>query len=133
MKNAINQGKSFMEYFSAFKQINPTSSLTYIYFHIVCPVGRKQELDETLVDMIVEDSQPLSIVEDNGFKAFVTDLLTPPIISITIQAGLKAVVDCKYEEQKHKAMAEIQKVDGVCFTADGDFLLIWKRIWPLHR
>ena len=32
---------------------------------------RKQEIDEALVNLIVKDLQPFSIVDDNGFKNFV--------------------------------------------------------------
>ena len=39
-------------------------------------MDRKQQLDEALVNMVVEGSQPFSIVEDGGFKAFVA-LLDP--------------------------------------------------------
>ncbi len=35
--------------------------LTLILSH---PVSRKQRLDEALVDMIVKDGQPFSVVED---------------------------------------------------------------------
>ncbi|KAK9535968.1 hypothetical protein VZT92_005795 [Zoarces viviparus] len=35
---------------------------------------RKQELDEALVSMIVKDTQPFSIVDDVGFRAFVSKL-----------------------------------------------------------
>lgn len=35
---------------------------------------RKQELDEALVSMIVGDTQPFSIVEDQGFREFVAKL-----------------------------------------------------------
>lgn len=34
-------------------------------------VSRKQKLDEALVDMIVKDGQPFSIVEDEGFQNFI--------------------------------------------------------------
>ncbi|XP_069014935.1 uncharacterized protein [Embiotoca jacksoni] len=35
---------------------------------------RKEELDEALVSMIVKDTQPFSIVDDVGFRAFVSKL-----------------------------------------------------------
>ena len=42
-------------------------------------VSRKLELDEALLQMVVVDAQPLSIVENAGFKAFV-NLLDPTYI-----------------------------------------------------
>lgn len=88
----------------------------YMYLHIFCPVNRKQQLDEALVDMIVEDSQPFSIVDDSGFKAFVAKL--DPTYALPSRQALKIMVDHKYEEQKQKAMAELQKTEGVSLTAD---------------
>nr|XP_055075686.1 E3 SUMO-protein ligase ZBED1-like isoform X2 [Misgurnus anguillicaudatus] len=79
-------------------------------------VNRKQQLDEALVDMIVEDSQPFSIVDDSGFKAFVAKL--DPTYALPSRQALKVMVDHKYEEQKQKAMAELQKTEGVSLTAD---------------
>lgn len=87
-----------------------------MYLHMFCPVNRKQQLDEALVDMIVEDSHPFSIVDDSGFKAFVAKL--DPTYALPSRQALKIMVDHKYEEQKQKAMAELQKTEGVSLTAD---------------
>lgn len=35
---------------------------------------RKQQLDEALVDMVAKDSQPFTVVEDEGFRGFVQKL-----------------------------------------------------------
>ncbi|XP_036069592.1 zinc finger BED domain-containing protein [Oryzias melastigma] len=52
--------------------------------------ARKQLLDEALVDMVIKDSQPFSVVEDEGFRDFV-DLLDPTYILPTKRA-LKSMV-----------------------------------------
>ncbi|KAG7481757.1 hypothetical protein JOB18_004138 [Solea senegalensis] len=36
--------------------------------------GEKSQIDEDLVSMVIEDTQPYSIVEDKGFKRFVKSL-----------------------------------------------------------
>ncbi|XP_076747072.1 uncharacterized protein LOC111500676 isoform X3 [Maylandia zebra] len=36
--------------------------------------GEQSQIDEDLVSMVIEDSQPFSIVEDKGFKRFVKSL-----------------------------------------------------------
>ncbi|KAK9525412.1 hypothetical protein VZT92_016124 [Zoarces viviparus] len=77
---------------------------------------RKQELDESLVSMIVKDTQPFSIVDDVGFRAFVSKL-DPNCVLPTRQA-LKAMVEAKYESAKEKDMAKVEKVAAVSLTSD---------------
>ncbi|XP_054635140.1 zinc finger BED domain-containing protein 4-like isoform X1 [Dunckerocampus dactyliophorus] len=79
-------------------------------------VSRKQQLDAALVDMIVVDMQPFSIVEDKGFKAFV-NLLDPTYI-IPNRKALGKKVDDKYKATKEKAMALVSKASAVSLTAD---------------
>ncbi|XP_024117292.1 zinc finger BED domain-containing protein 1 [Oryzias melastigma] len=77
---------------------------------------RKQELDEALVSMIVKDTQPFTIVEDIGFRGFVSKL-DPNYVLPTRQA-LKAMVEVKYEAEKEKTKAKIQKAAAVSLTSD---------------
>ena len=63
------------------------------YFFIL--EDRKKKLDEALVNMVVKDSQPFSIVND--FKEFVA-LLDPTYTPSTRQA-LKNMVLQRYEEE----------------------------------
>ncbi|XP_056442541.1 E3 SUMO-protein ligase ZBED1-like isoform X2 [Gadus chalcogrammus] len=79
-------------------------------------VDRKQQLDEALVNMVVEDSQPFSIVEDGGFKAFVA--LLDPTYTMPSRKAVKNMVFRKYEEEKTKAKAAMQKVQAVSLTSD---------------
>ncbi|XP_034530089.1 uncharacterized protein LOC117805468 [Notolabrus celidotus] len=77
---------------------------------------RKQELDEALVSMIVKDTQPFSVVDDVGFRTFVSKL-DPNYILPTRQA-LKAMVEAKYETAKEKAKAKVEKAATVSLTSD---------------
>ncbi|KAK1888975.1 Zinc finger BED domain containing protein 4 [Dissostichus eleginoides] len=70
---------------------------------------RKQDLDEALVNLIVKDTQPFSVVEDVGFRAFVA-LLDPNYVIPTRQA----MVDAKCVLERNKAIAEMQKVAAEC-------------------
>ncbi|XP_028437798.1 uncharacterized protein LOC114558197 [Perca flavescens] len=80
------------------------------------PMSRKLELDEALLEMLVVDAQPLSIVENVGFKAFV-NLLDPTYVRPG-RKTLKAMLQRKYEVTKEKAMAELGKASTVSLTAD---------------
>lgn len=53
--------------------------LTSFFLTFLSPDSRKQLLDDALVDMVIKDSQPFSVVEDEGFRNFV-DLLDPTYI-----------------------------------------------------
>ncbi|TWW56101.1 hypothetical protein D4764_08G0000880 [Takifugu flavidus] len=68
------------------------------------PVSRKQKLDEALVDMIVKDGQPFSIIEDEGFQNFIKIL--DPSYSIPSRKTVKAMVEARYTVAKEKALAE---------------------------
>ncbi|KAJ4929375.1 hypothetical protein JOQ06_004984 [Pogonophryne albipinna] len=82
----------------------------------------KQDLDEALVNLIVKDTQPFSVVADVGFRAFVA-LLDPNYVIPTRQA-IKAMVDAKYVLESNKAIAEMKKVAAVSLTSD-----MWTSIW----
>ncbi|XP_033990656.1 zinc finger BED domain-containing protein 4-like [Trematomus bernacchii] len=77
---------------------------------------RKQDLDEALVNLIVKDTQPFSVVEDVGFRAFVA-LLDPNYV-IPKRQAVKAMVEAKYALERSKAIADMQKVVAVSLTSD---------------
>ncbi|XP_068190504.1 E3 SUMO-protein ligase ZBED1-like isoform X1 [Antennarius striatus] len=79
-------------------------------------VDWKRELDEALVNLVVKDWQPFSIVDDCGFKEFV-GLLDPSYV-LPYRRALKSMVLQKYEEEKTKAKAVMVRVEAVSLTAD---------------
>ncbi|KAJ4922014.1 hypothetical protein JOQ06_004033 [Pogonophryne albipinna] len=86
---------------------------------------RQQDLDEALVNLIVKDTQPFSVVEDVGFRAFVA-LLDPNYVIPTRQA-VKAMVDVKYVLERNKAIADMQKIAAECNNFPKHTLL---KTWP---
>ncbi|XP_055065986.2 uncharacterized protein [Misgurnus anguillicaudatus] len=52
--------------------------------------SRQKDVDDALVDMIIKDSQPFSVVEDEGFRAFVKKL--DPAYVLPTRHGLKTMV-----------------------------------------
>ncbi|TWW54923.1 hypothetical protein D4764_0190400 [Takifugu flavidus] len=80
------------------------------------PDKRKQEFDEALVDFIVKDSQPFTVVSDPGFRALVAKL--DPTYTLPSRQTVKAMVERRYVEEKEKAKAALQNVDSVSLTAD---------------
>ncbi|TWW54792.1 hypothetical protein D4764_01G0007630 [Takifugu flavidus] len=79
-------------------------------------LSRKQKLDEALVDMIVKDGRPFSIVEGEGFQNFIKIL--DPSYSIPSRKAVKAKVEARYTVAKEKALAEIKQTSAVGLTAD---------------
>ncbi|TWW53771.1 hypothetical protein D4764_0116830 [Takifugu flavidus] len=77
---------------------------------------RKQELDEALVDFIVKDSQPFTVVSDPGFRALVAKL--DPTCTLPSRQTVKVMVERREVEEKEKAKAALQNVDSVSLTAD---------------
>ncbi|TWW69513.1 hypothetical protein D4764_18G0003190 [Takifugu flavidus] len=80
------------------------------------PPGEKQELDEALVDFIVKDSQPFTVVSDPGFRALVAKL--DPTCTLPSRQTVKAMVERRDVEEKEKAKAALQNVDSVSLSAD---------------
>ena len=66
--------------------------------------------------MVVKDCQPFSIVEDVGFKKFVS-LLDPNYI-LPSRKALKTMVATKFEEEKEKGKEELKKATAVGLTSD---------------
>lgn len=71
-------------------------------------------LDEALVNMLVKDSQPFSIVDDCGFKEFVA--LLDPTYTLPSKQALKQMVIQRYGGQKNtiKGHAEDEDSDTDC-------------------
>ncbi|KAJ8336870.1 hypothetical protein SKAU_G00380900 [Synaphobranchus kaupii] len=66
--------------------------------------------------MVIKDTQPFTVVEDEGFRELVQKL-DPTYILPTRQA-LKNMVAAKYQETKEKGKAEMQKVVAVSLISD---------------
>ncbi|XP_073670235.1 E3 SUMO-protein ligase ZBED1-like [Paramisgurnus dabryanus] len=77
---------------------------------------RKKMVDEALVNMVIKDSQPFSVVDDVGFRELV-HVLDPSYVLPTRKA-LKSMVDSKYEEAKEKAKEKLDNVVAVSLTSD---------------
>jgi galactitol-specific phosphotransferase system IIB component len=73
-------------------------------------------LDDALVDMVAKDYQPVSLVEDEGFKNFVTLLDLKYVIPS--RRKLTALVEAKYDEERAKAIQEVSRATRVSLTTD---------------
>ncbi|KAG7526985.1 zinc finger BED domain-containing protein 4-like [Solea senegalensis] len=78
--------------------------------------SRKAMVDEAVVNMIIKDSQPFSVVEDVGFRELM-HLMDPNYI-LPSRKALKAMVDIKYQEAKEKAREQVQKAVAGSLTSD---------------
>ena len=64
--------------------------------------------------MVVKESLPFSVVDDEGFKGFVHKL--DPTYILPTRQVLKTMVASKYEVTKAKAMAGMSEVQSVSLT-----------------
>ncbi|CAM4480223.1 unnamed protein product [Leuciscus chuanchicus] len=76
----------------------------------------QRELDEALINMVVKDLQPFTIVDDEGFREFVNKL--DPSYVLPSRKVLKIMVSEKYNKAKEKTMEDLQKAEFVSLTAD---------------
>nr|XP_055070155.1 E3 SUMO-protein ligase ZBED1-like [Misgurnus anguillicaudatus] len=79
-------------------------------------ISKKEMVNEALVNMIIKDSQPFSIVEDAGFRELLQVL--DPTYVIPTRKALKGLVENKYRETKEKTREQLQKVVSVSLTSD---------------
>ncbi|KAL7834797.1 hypothetical protein SRHO_G00290440 [Serrasalmus rhombeus] len=75
--------------------------------------SRKQMLDEALLNFILMDCQPLSIVESEGFKELV-QVLEPSYVLPT-RKTIKPMVAKKYEEERERVKMEVQQAVAITF------------------
>ncbi|KAM4534867.1 E3 SUMO-protein ligase ZBED1-like isoform 1-T1 [Fundulus diaphanus] len=78
--------------------------------------SRKQILDEAVLNFIVKDCQPLSVVENEGFRELV-QLLEPSYVLPT-RKTIKQTLAKKYEEERERVKMEVQQAVAVSITAD---------------
>lgn len=96
---------------------------------LFCVLGdRKRELDEALVNMLVKDSQPFSIVDDCGFKEFVA--LLDPTYTLPSKQTLKDMVIQRYKGQMSKIKAHIEDGDSDldCWYMDRRQYVSWRYV-----
>lgn len=78
---------------------------------------RKLELDTALVNMVCEDFQPFSIVEDAGFKHFFK-LLDPRYDLPSRRTLTDVLIKRQYVENKIELLTIINKVSYISLTFD---------------
>ncbi|KAM8910406.1 E3 SUMO-protein ligase ZBED1-like [Spinachia spinachia] len=77
--------------------------------------SRKAMVDEAVVNMVIKDSQPFSIVEDVGFRELMHNY---PNYVLPSRKALKSMVDIKYQKANEKAREQVQKAVDVSLTSD---------------
>lgn len=79
---------------------------------------KKKELDQKLAMMIAKDFQPLSLVEDDGFREF-TKALNPRYEIISRKTLTNSILPKCYEIAKNNLKNLLQKAKAVSLTIDG--------------
>ena len=78
--------------------------------------SRNQKIDKLILNLIVTDFQPFSIVEDKDFTQLMKYLDPKYVLPST--KTLKKLLTEKYEKQKEEVKKELHDVDHVCVTTD---------------
>ncbi|KAM9391425.1 uncharacterized protein KZ484_002886 [Pholidichthys leucotaenia] len=73
----------------------------------------KQVLDEALLNFIVKDYQPLSIVENEGFRELVQAL--QPSYVLPTRKTIKQMLAKKYEEEQERVKMQVQQAVAITF------------------
>ncbi|KAK7891903.1 hypothetical protein WMY93_023866 [Mugilogobius chulae] len=83
---------------------------------VVNSAAFKQAVDEAILNMIIKDCQPLSLVEDEGFGELLQ--LVVPSYVMPNRKAIKKMINQKYEEKKEKVKTKLQSAPAVTLTAD---------------
>ncbi|KAM9408688.1 uncharacterized protein KZ484_001083 isoform 1-T2 [Pholidichthys leucotaenia] len=75
--------------------------------------SRKQMLDEALLNFMVKDCQPLSIVESEGFRELIQAL--QPSYVLPTRKTIKQMLAKKYEEEQERVKKEVQQAVAITF------------------
>ncbi|KAM9364903.1 E3 SUMO-protein ligase ZBED1-like [Pholidichthys leucotaenia] len=78
--------------------------------------GETNTIDEALVDMLIKDTQPYSIVEDQGFRKLV-EALNPNYV-LPRRKALKAMVEARHKVTMEKAKTCLQQTSAVSITCN---------------
>ncbi|XP_077155210.1 E3 SUMO-protein ligase ZBED1-like [Ranitomeya variabilis] len=93
-----------------------SSILQFMPDKVMTP-ARKKAVDEELAKMIAKDFQPLTIVEDKGFKSFVHAL--NPVYALPTRKTLSQTLIPKlYERERASLQGKVQMAAAVCLTTD---------------
>ncbi|XP_041735582.1 zinc finger BED domain-containing protein 4-like [Coregonus clupeaformis] len=84
--------------------------------HIQVRTTRQEDLDDALVNMLVKDTQPFSVVEEEGFAAFVQKL--DPSYNLPNKQALKKMVGSRCEFINDNVVSQMVISDFVSLTSD---------------
>ncbi|XP_051806099.1 zinc finger BED domain-containing protein 4-like isoform X2 [Acanthochromis polyacanthus] len=78
--------------------------------------SRKQALNRCIINMIIKDCQPLSIVEDEGFREMLQTL--EPSYAIPTRKALKEMVSERYAAETQNIKEKLHSTNAISLTAD---------------
>ena len=81
-----------------------------------CTPERAAELTDSILNMIVADMRPLSMVADSGFKAMISTF--HPKYELPSRTFFTTQMEKKYEGIKCKVMQALQETSSVALTTD---------------
>lgn len=80
-------------------------------------LSQKERVDNLLVNLIIKDYQPFSIVEDEGFKEFVKGIL--PNYQMPSRKYLSNnLINLKYEKCHAAVLSKLFSIKSICITTD---------------
>ena len=78
---------------------------------------RKKTLDQKVLDLIVIDMQPLSVVEDKAFRSLMHEM-DPKYKIISRKQLTQVLLPSKYEMEKASLMSRLNQVENLAVTTD---------------
>lgn len=101
---------------NANRQVKQTTISTFLRKPL--GVAREKKLNNLILNMIVKDLQPFSIVEDDGFKSLI-NYLEPDYKIPTRNTLSTTFLDAQYTAVANKVKEELRSASHISITSDG--------------
>lgn len=91
--------------------------MSYFGFNVVNYKQDEKKIKEHILFMIINDLQPISIVEDDGFRKFVSYAYSN--FEIPSRSTMTRFIETKYTLLKQQLGIELNKIENLGVTTDG--------------
>lgn len=88
----------------------------YVQTATSCSIEQASEFSDSILNMIVTDMRPLSMVEDDGFKAMISTF--NPKYELPSRQFFMKKMEKKYECIKAMLKKALQETDSIALTTD---------------
>uniref|UniRef100_A0A3B5A3U7 BED-type domain-containing protein n=1 Tax=Stegastes partitus TaxID=144197 RepID=A0A3B5A3U7_9TELE len=117
LSNQLINNKTNYTFFFFPSSKSPSGTLdSFVQTAPSCSTAQAAELTDSILNMMVTDMRPLSMVEDEGFQKMISTF--NPKYALPSRAHFAKMMEKKYEDIKGKLKNTLTEIDGIALTTD---------------